>query len=386
MNKQLPILILLSLALSSCSSFDRFNQLTDRSPDYRQSNLSRKIEVPPDLSNASLNSGMAIADLSPESIASYNQYQENRVQIDERGYIAVLPELYRVQIIENTELPYIETDANPEQTWQIIKRYWQDNGVRLAVDNPQIGIMETDWLENQAGRPKSGVGGLLSNLLGFLRDSDQRDRYRIRLSRNNTGGSEINLIYTQSELVEQERIGLPAESAGYTWRINDNQNPELQLEMIRRIALYLSDELQKADNVQSAIEEKTPTAEPSVRLGQGLLTTLNNQQPALILYGNYRQSYRVLNIALDRASFRIENNNPQTGSIEVLYDPPRAEERRNFLTRLWKRTPQTNEEPRYLVRISDQGDHSIVIIQNTNQQNLPQEQAQIILEHIYQAL
>lgn len=374
------VLLSSALLLSACSTGSLLDHLPDRAPDYRQSKIGRKIEVPPNLSNASLESQALLSDISPSPVASYSDYEQARVQRNARGYIEVLPSLYQVQVVEMSgQLPYISTAADPSSAWQIVKRYWQNNGVRLATDNPQIGIMETDWLENASKKPSTGVSGLLNGLLGFLSDSDQRDRYRMRFSRNAQGGTDITLIYTQTELVESQHYGLSSGPAGFTWQVSDTINPELQLEMTRRIALFISAELEKNAGIAKA---QASGKTPNTAIGHSQLTQVNGQ-PALAIYGNYAQAWRVLGIALDRASFAIESSQYETGTYRVRYMPPTAEKEQGFFARLWgsKNEPENNN-PQYLVRLADQGNMAIAVVQNPDGSNANTAQAQALLEAV----
>lgn len=370
-----------AVVLAACSTGSILDNLPDRAPDYRQSNIGRKIEVPPNLSNASLDSQAGISDMSPAPVASYRDYEQARVQRNARGYIEVLPTLYNVQVIESAgALPYISTAADPSSAWQIVKRYWQNNGVRLATDNPQIGIMETDWLENASSKPSAGIGGFLNNLLGFLSDSDQRDRYRLRFSRNAQGGTDIALIYTQSELVTARDYGLASEPAGFTWQLSDTINPELQLEMTRRIALFISAELEKNAGIA---QTQSGAAPATSSIGHTQLMQLADGQPALAIYGNYAQSWRVLGIALDRASFAIENAQYETGTYRVRYSPPTAEVKRSFFARLWgSKDEPAQQQPQYLVRLADQGNVAVAIVQNPDGSSANAAQAQALLETV----
>ncbi|SUO94582.1 outer membrane protein assembly factor BamC [Suttonella ornithocola] len=373
--------------LTACSSGSLIDNLPNRAPDYRQSNVSRKIEVPPDLTGGNLDNSLAVNDFTPASVTSYNDYQAARVKRNQRGFIEVLPPLYGVQVVEPAgQLPYIVTAADPSTSWSIVKKYWQNNGIRLTLDNPSIGIMETDWLEDKGDAPKTGISGLLNGLLGFLKDSDERDRYRLRFSRNAQGGTDILLIYSKTEQVAQ--YDLPSgrkNPAGFKWQLSDNKNPELQLEMTRRIALYLSTALEKMAGVnQSHIQTNQPTAANN---SLGMLSTLNDGSPALLLNGRYAQNWRTLGIALDRASFTILSNDYPTGTYRVRYTPQSDKKNQSFFSRLWgsKDAPE-NQRPEYLVRLSDQGGQSIAIVQTANGGIANPAQAKALLESVYAAL
>lgn len=382
-----PLFILTTCAfLTACSGGSILDNLPNRAPDYRQSSVNRTIEVPPDLTSGATSNNMAVDNFTPASVTSYNDFQNAQVQRNNRGYIQVLPQLYGVSVIENSgHLPYISTQADATTAWQIVKKYWMDNGVRLAIDNPNIGIMETDWLQNKADTPKTGISGLLNSLLGFVNDNDQRDRYRMRFSRNAAGGTDIALIYSKSELTAQyDTPSGTKDPAGFKWQESDNKNPELQLEMTRRIALYLSEQLKQRTGTQ---QSNNTTNHQTASHSYAMVTTLSNGQPALVINGNYAQNWRTLGIALDRASFTIEAQDYNSGSYKVRYTPQSDNQSQSFFGKLWGSNDQPNtHRPQYLIRLADQGSQSIAVVQNLDGTNANAAQARALLETVYSAI
>ena len=245
--RHLP-LVTAALLLTACSGGNLTDLIPDRRPDYRQSRMNNALEIPPDLSAASLDDKLTVPDLNPATTATYSAYAQDNAVRDRRGYIQVLPELQGVRVVENAgELPYLLVNADASTTWQAVTRYWHNNGIRLKVSDPAIGLMETDWLENKADLPSTGVSGLLNDLLGFISDSGKRDRYRIRFAKLADNQTSVTLLYSQAE---ERAEGNPKEPSGYRWAQTDNDNPELQLEMTRRLALYIDAEMRRAQNIQ----------------------------------------------------------------------------------------------------------------------------------------
>jgi len=75
-----------------------------------------------------------------------------------------------------------------EQVWPVLREFWQEMGFIIAVDNPQVGVMETDWAENRAKIPKAGCATPSARPRpGLL--APERDRYRTRVERTADGKS-----------------------------------------------------------------------------------------------------------------------------------------------------------------------------------------------------
>ena len=137
-----------ALLLVACSNNSLRDAIPDRRPDYRQSNVSRQLEIPPDLSGGTLDDQLTVPDMNPASVATYRAYSQDNAIRDKRGFIEVLPQLYGVQVVEQPgALPYILVAADTSTTWAAVKKYWENNGIRLRTQEPAIGLMETDWLE-----------------------------------------------------------------------------------------------------------------------------------------------------------------------------------------------------------------------------------------------
>ena len=379
--------LIAALLVSACSTSSLRDAIPDRRPDYRQSNVSRQLEIPPDLSGGTLDDQLTVPDMNPASVASYRAYSQDNAVRDKRGFIEVLPQLYGVQVIEQPgTLPYILVSADTTTTWTAVKKYWENNGIRLRTQEPAIGLMETDWLENLSDLPRTGISGLLDGIIRLTHDSGTRDRYRVRFSREGDGKTGVSIVYSQAE-EKAVRDGNNKDPQGFRWQQSDNDNPELQLEMTRRIALFVSAELRRQNELQQKHGDNGASAAASGVRAQ--LTTADGH-PALAIQGNYSQAWRVLGIGLDKASFALEKQDYNSGTYQVQYQPQSAEkaEKTGFWARLWggKKPQKADNAPRYLIRLADQGDHSIAVVQTLAGKAASDKEARALLETVQSAL
>lgn len=376
-----PSLIISALLLGACSSAGNLdNLIPDRRPDYRSSHLENALEVPPDLSSANVSSRYNIPDFNPGSAASYNAYHDARVQHDQRGFIKVLPPLNGVALIEAPgQLPHLIVAAAPDTVWPLVKRYWNQQGIRLAKADPAVGIMETDWLLNKADLPSTGVSGLLDSVLGFVSDTSERDRYRVVFSRDSAGRTVLTLLYSQSVEKKRHEQALTGGESGYEWTLSDTDNPELQREMTRRLALYLSNQF-----------AQRPTAQDAGQGGNGQFAQLGRSKDGMIvlaLNAAYAQAWRALGNALDNASYAIEQADYAQGAYQVQYRPQSAEQ--SGEPGLWDKLvgndkkPVQSSAPHYLVRLADQGKYSVAVVQNSDGSPASPQAARTLLENVY---
>jgi uncharacterized lipoprotein len=65
-----------------------------------------------------------------------------------------------------------------------VRDFWLENGFNLAVDQPELGILETDWAENRAKLPQDIIRATLGKVFDSLYSTGERDKFRTRLERN----------------------------------------------------------------------------------------------------------------------------------------------------------------------------------------------------------
>ena len=82
---------------------------------------------------------------------------------------------------------WLHTSMSPEQLWPLLKSFWDERGLRLALDQPQLGVMETEWAENRAKVPATGLRKYLGSFADGLFSSGERDQYRTRVERTAKG-------------------------------------------------------------------------------------------------------------------------------------------------------------------------------------------------------
>ncbi len=386
------LLTVAALALSACKNTSMFDTLPDRRLDYRQSSISRKIEVPPDLSAGRLDDELAVSDFDLSLPTNYSSYEKARVQRNNKGFIKVLPPLYKVAVKQpRGEAPYLLIEADVETTWQAVKKYWQYNGGTLSVEEPKVGIMETEWLKNEKDTPQTGIGGILDGFLGFLSDDDERDRYRLRFTRLEAKRTQVLLLARHVEQVADHDFQSGKEPAGFKWQHSSQGNRERQLEMTRRIALFVSSELKRhsgASTQAAAVIDKETQPPPSDAADTTTLLQLGDGRPALILPAPYAQAWRVLGIGLDKASFTIIEDDYQTGTYHVRYTPQSDAAAPSLFSRLVK-SPHgsaTTERPGYLVRLADQDERPIAVVQNADGTAAQPAKARALLEAVQAAL
>lgn len=328
-----------------------------RASDYKQAQTLGPLEVPPDLTSPVGNDAMLV----PEG----------------RGARAeVLPERDNVSLLGRGEQRWLWIDAAPEAIWRDVRQFWIKNGFELKQEQPQIGIMETQWAERRYQVPESGVRGFLSGLVEGLYSVPFREKFRVRLERTGDGKTEVFLTHYGVEQVLSEERASDSERA--TWRGRPS-DPELANEMLNRLAMYLGVE-DPAEVAQAAAE--APRAE-----------LLADGEPALLVHENYARAWRRTGLALDRINFVVEDRNRDQGVyyvrwVDQLEDAGVPKEEKGFFSRLFSSDDDEEQaENRAQVRLTRRGEEQTrVVVQRTDDVPLAAERAKQILGKLEQQL
>src|SRR5450631_3989646 len=141
-NIVVPVLAL--LMLSACS-------LDKQRVDYKTGNSQvPPLEIPPDLTSIAANDQYTIPGGDGSSVANFSDYSRSVAGQSgkSRNGNAVLPPLTNRHMERKGMQHWIVVESKAENVWPSVKAFWVQLGFRIVVDNPQAGVMETDWLEN----------------------------------------------------------------------------------------------------------------------------------------------------------------------------------------------------------------------------------------------
>lgn len=222
------------------------------------------LELPPDLTATGTNDTYRIPDAPGERVSA-REMQEGadtrpqRSRTTEFGGTGdmdsrILPETSDVQLKREGNVRWLEVQAEPEQLWDRLVQFWDLQNLRLERNEPRIGIMETVWAENRAGIPLSTSQGLFARAFSNIYDANTRDKFRLRVERNN-GGSAIYI----SHLGAKEEAEGDAEGQVFRWTMRPS-DPELEAEMLNRLLVYLT--TGESPKAASVLPRRSPTVRP----------------------------------------------------------------------------------------------------------------------------
>jgi outer membrane protein assembly factor BamC len=273
---------------------------------------------------------------------------------------------------------WLSVPLPPERIWNDLRQFWLDAGFTLEVDNAQIGVLETGWAENRAKLPQDLLRRTLGRVLENFYDTGERDRFRMRVERTDTG-SEVFLVHRG--LVEVYTDRTLKDDLRWQRRPAD---PQLEAEFLSRLMLHLGRDTQTAGAAPGAqgasgTADAAPPA-PRARLLAG--------QPGagLELDSGFDLAWRRVGLALDRGGFTVEDRDRSAGLYFVRYADTGADrQERGFLARLFSSDEATPAQ-RYRIALSGDRDKTVVAVQDAEGAPAPEAVGQRIAGLLVDAL
>lgn len=285
-------------ALTACSSTpDNKEIIESKVFDYKAPPVkARPLEVPPDLTAYAGDDRYGIPG-DAESGTSYLEYSKGT-----KRKTNVLPPVKNVRLERRDNQRWILVNDKAENIWPVIKEFWKENGLVLKIENPQVGIMETEWAENRAKTPSEGLSKYLSSVFDGMSASGERDQYHTRLERSKDGEStEIYIAhYGMQEIAEKNE-------QGYRW-LTRPSDPELEATMLQLLISKLGGGSGILDN-----SKKKPEVDNVAVIAAPQLTKLADGSQSIALAEPFDKSWRKVGLALDLAGIKLADKDRSKG-------------------------------------------------------------------------
>jgi outer membrane protein assembly factor BamC len=322
-----------------------------KSVEYKSAGKLPPLEVPPDLTRPGRDDRYQVPDVSPSGTATFSAYNA------ERGggprSTEVLPAAAGVRIERDGNTRYIVVTEAPDKLWTPVKEFWQENGFLLKIEIPDAGVMETDWAENRAKIPQDPLRNLLGKVLDQAYSTGERDKFRTRLERTSSGGTEI--FISHRGMVEQV-VNSSRGMEGTVWEPRP-ADTELEAEFLRRLMVKLGVEDARAKSMLSPDGKRQERA----RIVEGTdgASVLRVDEP-------FDRAWRRVGVALDRVGFTVEDRDRTKGIYFVRYADPQegAKKDTGLLSKLafWRSTDTAKPAEQYQVVVNAATDASQVRI------------------------
>jgi outer membrane protein assembly factor BamC len=339
------------LALAACSGFE----LPTKKVEYKSAGRLPPLDVPPDLTRPSTDDRFVVPE-ARGGAATFSEYQKDRGgrtgDNTVIGSNTVLPEQDNIRVERSGTQRWLVVNGEPDRLWPVVKEFWQETGFIVNVENPQSGIMETDWAENRARIPDGVIRNTLGKLLDQVYSTGERDKFRTRLERGvQPGTTEIYVshrgmeeVYTNRELEQTRWQPRPA-------------NPDLEADMLRRMMVRLGVQEARAKTVLASVQ--SPARATFKKGADGAALSLDEQ---------FDRAWRRVGLALDRVGFTVEDRDRSKGIYFVRYIDPeldsKSADNKGLLSRLFSSSTNKQKQEQYRVLVKDVGERAEVNVLN----------------------
>ncbi|NDC60955.1 MAG: outer membrane protein assembly factor BamC [Betaproteobacteria bacterium] len=301
------------------------------------------LEVPPDLTVINRNKRYEM----PNGSFSANKQGEAK-PLDSANITSPL-RLADIQVKRAGSQMWLEISRPPEELWPLVRDFWKESGFVFVREEQKLGLMETEWAENRAKLPQDFIRRSLGKVLDSFYSTGERDKFRIRLERTISNGTE--LFVSHRGMIEVYADSL---SRSTKWQPRPN-DPELEKEFLRRIMLKLG----PADPTL----EKALT-QAAVNSASQLIDIAGN--PAVSFNQGFDITWRRVGVALDRNGFTVEDRDRKQGIYYVRFVDVGNGEEESLFSKWFRRSKDANQGPQqYRLKI-DSANNSASTIQILN--------------------
>ena len=265
------------IVLPSCAFVQKFS-----GTKYGDAGSIGGLEAPPQLVTPEWDESLKIPQTANDRVSALETYGK---ALD----ASVVPEFVDVSVRREGDLRWLEAEVDPVNVWPLLRSFWADRGVALGRDEPVLGIMETDWIEQIDS--ENNVDG--------REVTASRSKFRLRVEREPNAVTNIFLTQRKSELQS-------ITEQGGVW-VSVTSDPETEAELLVNLMEHMGKS--REDALFEVANAKGPRLFIDLQDIDGI--------PVLLVGDQYSRVWRRTGIALDRAGLPIYEQNRNKGTYLV---------------------------------------------------------------------
>jgi len=333
------LMVTLLVSLAACSSTSGWKGVYSSGEEKDYS----KLDVPPDLSQPDITDSLALPNIAADG-STYSAYTNTDYKGDK-----VTPANPRgVKLIRDGANQWLEINATAEKLWPELRVFFTEVGFEIKREDKQLGIIETNWLENRASLPT----GWFAKILNRISSTGLRDKYRARLEKTNKPNV-TRLFITHQGLKE---YGIEEVNRIKIWWETRPSDPELEAEMYQRFLIFRDMDKASAKKLvaKSKAKERTRIIE-------------KDGTKVLKVAEGFARTWRRVGIALDRIGLLVDDRNRSGGLyyLRITDDfRSKVKEDKGWFASLFS-SEQVKLKDRYLLSVKDDKDNTVISIYET---------------------
>src|SRR5579863_409410 len=215
--------------------------------DYKSDSKSKQVSlaVPPNLLEETSDQRSLPPQGGSTSLSSLEQTQQVAPKAD-----TVIPPVAGMHIQrDGTESWLVVDSKSPDDVWPQVRRFWQEQGFLLVVDQRDKHVMETDWNETRPSISEGLIRDTLSKAMGNSYVAAERNKYRTRLEAAPNGGT---YVFISQKGLREAVTGANNDQTEWQAKPND---PALETEYLKRLMASLARANPNGDTTVASVDQ-----------------------------------------------------------------------------------------------------------------------------------
>jgi len=338
------------------------------------------LKVPPGLTKSIKNNRYSIPGKDGSKLS---EYKENINSQAAGAKQRLLPSVPGITVKRDGIFRWLEVDQAAEDVWDSVKQFWLEEGFIIASEDPEAGILETDWAENRAKLGGGIINETLNKIAPLLVSSPERDKFRTRLERTASDKTEIFLSHEGLALAASPGDDIDPRRVKRKWQRRAS-DPNLVSEMLFRMVTMFGAPIEGSElqDLAQDVDEQTGVSKEVAELKQ------NGNDYFLLLSLSFDRSWRRVGLILDSLDFSIEDRSREDGIFYIKYNDPDSRLKLKGLARLafWRDRRNVVLPYRIALVSSENKDFSEVRLLDSDGEQLSDDTALKILRVIREQL
>ena len=340
-----PLAAAVSLAmLGACSTPSWFHfgsqDQNDGTYDYHHAKPDLEpLEVPPDLSPVAADARYSVP-AAARSAASRGQTAAPggtaataATAVAGAGSASVPPAKMHARIVQDGRDQWLDVDAPPAAVYAAIKDLWISMGYKVAVDQPAVGLIETDWAESRPMLHEDILRDSLHKVFGAYDANGTRQKYRALVQ---SVGKHTEVTVSEHAMEEVFTSQFRDQTA---WQYK-HPDPQLAAAMLQRIALKFAvaqAPVAVAAAPAAAAAPAPAPAVPTVHVESDVHTVIVDGITTLQVQESIDDVWQRVAAAIDRVDFTVTGRDPAHWLYHIRYLDPSYEAAQRAKRNWWNR-------------------------------------------------
>ncbi len=292
--RPIALLLFMAVILPGCRWFGgESGWFRDREADYRQARPVPAPVIPRDLGDHAIGEAMFI----PEVPGMDRYLAQDEFSLPRPATLFAREEDRGVRIQRFADDSWVVAPDPPSLVWPRILQFLADNGVAVDREQPEAGILDSQWIEIRDERYRDVVRSVLAAEAGEI----GQHRLRVQVGQAvRRGATEIGITHLGADVAQE--LEWPARSS----------STSAEEALLAELAGYLAAEVGQGG---ISLRAQTIAAEPKAEVLSG-----RDRAPVLRFRLDYDRAWATVATALDNAEIPVIDRDANEGTYRISFD------------------------------------------------------------------